>query len=112
MKKTRADRRSVVVKPEVDARVRDMIAAATRYRLNLDYTKALNLLAELGGKWLEDSSPEGRKKFSDVIGKYLDFDVFEKSVVDEWAELGEFRRWKKAKASLDAAKTRGSNPTA
>ncbi len=102
--KSDAERRSVTMRPEVDTKVRDMIASATRYKVNLDYTKALNLLAELGGSWLENSSPEERRKSRDVISKYLDYEVFENSVLDEWAELGEFRRWKVAKARRDAAK--------
>jgi hypothetical protein len=98
VKEIGAGRRSVTVRPEVDTRVRDMMASATRYKANLDYTKALNLLAELGGIWLESSNPEERERRRDVINKYIDFNVFERSVLDEWAELGEFRRWKAVKA--------------
>lgn len=97
-------RRSVTVRHEVDTKVRDMIASTARYKASLDYTKALNLFAELGGSWLENSGPEEMQKFRGVIGKYLDYDVFEKSVLNEWAELGEFRRWKDAKTRRDAAK--------
>jgi len=104
MKTFEPNRRSITVRPEIDTKVRDMIAAATRYNTSLDYTKAINLLAELGGSWLETSNPDERRRFREVVAKYLDYDVFEKSVLDEWAELGEFRRWKMAKSRLDQAK--------
>jgi len=106
VKNMKMDRRSVTIRPEVDTQVRDMISAATRYRTSLDYTKAINLLAELGGDWLQNSSPDERRKFREVISKYLDYDAFEESILDEWAELGEFRRWKEAKARRDAAKVK------
>lgn len=109
MKEPSAGRRSVTMRPEVDRKVRDLMASATRYKTNLDYTKALNLLAELGGSWLENSNSEERQKFRAVISKYIDYDVFENSVLDEWAEIGEFRRWKDAKARRELKPTSGSN---
>jgi len=78
------------------------VAAATRHRINLDYTKALNLLAELGERWLETSKPEDREKYRDVWEKYLDYGEFEESVMDDWVELEEFRQWKLAKARQDS----------
>jgi hypothetical protein len=105
VKETSADRRSVTMRPEVDMKVRDMMASSTRYKATLDYTKALNLLAELGAGWLENSNPEERKRFRDVISKYIDYDVFENSVLDEWAELGEFRLWKAKKARREIKAT-------
>jgi len=105
VKEASAGRRSVTMRPEVDTKVRDLMASATRYKANLDYTKGLNLLAELGGGWLEKSDPEERKKFRDVISKYINYDVFENSVLDEWAELGEFRLWKAKKARREMKAT-------
>lgn len=105
MKNGESNRRSITVRPEVDERVRDMVSTVMRHGKNFDYTKALNMFAELGGKWLEESSPEERAKLHGVIGKYLDLELFDNSFVNDWAELAEFRRWKKAKAGRDAAKT-------
>lgn len=105
MKVDRNNRRTITVRPEVDERVRDMVSTVMRHGKNFDYTKAFNMFAELGGKWLEESGPEERAKFSDVIGKYLDYSLFDNSFVNDWEELAEFRRWKKVKAERGSSKT-------
>ena len=94
-------RRSVTIRPELDNRIRDLVAACTRHRINLDYTKALNLLAELGENWLEGSDVEDREKYRDLFQKYLDYDFLEESeVLADWYELEEFRKWKQSKAAM------------
>lgn len=99
-------RRSVTIRPELDTRVRDLVAACTRHRINLDYTKAFNLLAELGEHWLETSEESDRGKLRNIWAKYLDYDLFEQSVMDDWVELEEFRKWKQKAAGMrNGAKT-------
>ena len=105
MKNGEHSRRSITVRPEVDEQVRDMVSTVMGHGKNFDYTKALNMFAELGGKWLEESSPEERAKLHSVIEKYLDYELFDNSFVNDWAELAEFRRWKKAKADKDSRKS-------
>lgn len=94
MKVTETIRRSVTIRPSVDTRVRDLIAACARYRISMDYTSALNLLAELGENWLENSTRKDRKEAEEIWSRYLDYEKFEKSVVSDWVELEEFRQWK------------------
>ncbi|HYB75670.1 MAG TPA: hypothetical protein VEC08_01795 [Nitrososphaerales archaeon] len=94
-------RRSVTIRPELDNRIRDLVAACTRHRINLDYIKALNLLAELGENWLEGSDAEDREKYRDLFQKYLDYDFLKESeVLADWYELEEFRKWKQSKAAM------------
>lgn len=97
-------RRSVTIRPELDARIRDFISACTRHHIDVDYTGAFNLFAELGGEWLEASSKENREELRDVWAKYLDYEVFEKSVKSDWVELEEFRKWKRAKIKAGTAR--------
>jgi len=73
------------------------MGACMRRHLDLDYTAALNLFAELGEKWLESSTKEEREGLREVWSRYLDYDVFEESVKADWVELEEFRRWKQMK---------------
>lgn len=98
MKVEETIRRSITINPDLDLRVRDLQAACTRHRIDLDYTKALNMLAELGERWLEDSTPEIREKSKEVLAKYLDYGKFQDSVMEDWVEMEEFRQWKLAKA--------------
>ena len=101
VKESETIRRSVTIRPELDNRVRDLVAACTRHRINLDYTKALNLLAELGENWLEGSDAEDREKYRDLFQKYLDYGFLEESeVFADWYELEEFRKWKQSKAAI------------
>jgi hypothetical protein len=97
-------RRSVTIKPDLDTRVRDLVAACIRHNVDIDYTKTLNLFAELGERWLEESTVEERRKLREVWSKYLDYDKFEESVKADWIEMEEFRRWKMAKARKDIGK--------
>ena len=101
MKSEVSNRRSITIRPEIDTRVRDMVSTAMSHGVNFDYTKALIMLAEIGGKWLEVSGPDERKKFNDVIAKYFDLELFDNEFVNDWAEREEFRRWKKVKADRD-----------
>ncbi len=95
MERTSVVRRSVTVRPVVDARLRDFLAACMRYGIDIDYTKALNLFAELGIRWLDSSNRQERKEFSDVWKSYLDYEAIESSeAFEDWVEYEEFRRWK------------------
>ena len=98
-------RRSVTIKPELDTTIRDFIAACTRHHVDIDYTSALNLFAELGGKWLEASTKEEREKLRGVWAGHLDYDMFEESIKPDWTELQEFRKWKQAKNRIEAVRT-------
>lgn len=97
MTETETIRRSVTIRPDLDARIKDLVATCIRYGVDLDYTNAFNLLAELGGHWLESSDQPDREKYRLTLEKYVDYPKFEESVMDEWFELGEFRKWKLAK---------------
>ncbi|MDG6941297.1 MAG: hypothetical protein JRN34_00015 [Nitrososphaerota archaeon] len=88
-------RRSVTITPELNIRLRDFIAACMRHGIDLDYTKALNLFAELGQNWVEQSSKSERERARETWNAYLDYDKLEASeVVSDWYEYQEFRRWK------------------
>ncbi len=90
-------RRSVTISPELNLRIRDFIAACMRRGIDLDYTKALNLFAELGQKWVEESGPSDRAKARKIWELYLNYDKLEASeVISDWYEYQEFRRWKAA----------------
>lgn len=85
----------MTVRPELNLRIRDFIAACMRGGIDLDYTKTLNLFAELGQKWLQQSSRSEREKVQEVWNSYLDYGKLEASgVISDWYEYQEFRRWK------------------
>jgi len=104
MKGAETIRRSVTIRPDLDTRVRDLIAACTRHNISIDYTSALNLFAELGEKWLEESSRDDRAKLRNIWSKYLDYDKFEEAAKADWIELEEFRQWKQSKGRRDASR--------
>lgn len=87
-------RRSVTIDPELNARISQLRALCLQHGMDLDYTTALNLLAELGERWLETSSKSQREGLKQVWDKYLDYEKFENSVIDDWMEFEEFRKWK------------------
>lgn len=94
-------RRSVTVNPDLNVRISQLRALCLQKGMDLDYTAALNLLAELGERWLETSTKAEREKYRDIWMKYLDFGKFEKSVISDWMEYEEFRKWKlKAKQGM------------
>lgn len=92
-------RRSVTVDPQLNERISQLRALCLQHGMDIDYTTALNLLAELGERWLERSSRAERESLREIWDKYLDYDEFEESVIDDWMEFEEFRKWKLLKAS-------------
>ena len=100
MKKSQENlRRSVTIDPHLDSRISQLRALCIQHGMDMDYTATLNLLAELGEQWLETSSRVEREKQRQIWSKYLNYDEFEDSVIDDWMEFEEFRKWKlKAKA--------------
>ena len=85
----------MTITPELNVRLRDFIAACMRHGIDLDYTKALNLFAELGQNWLGQSSKSERERVREIWASYLDYDKLEASeTVSDWYEYQEFRRWK------------------
>jgi hypothetical protein len=99
LKEMETVRRSVTVQPDLNDRIGQLRAMCLQNRINLDYTAALNLLAELGERWLETSTREQRETYRDVWARYMSYDEFENSVIDDWKELEEFRKWKLLKAA-------------
>jgi hypothetical protein len=98
-------RRSVAIRPELNVRIRDFIAVCMRYGIDLDYTKVLNLFAELGRNWLEQSSRSERETARNIWDRYLDYNKLEASeAISDWYEYQEFRRWKASakKSSTEA----------
>ena len=74
------------------------MAACMRHGIDIDYTAALNLFAELGEKWLDESPRGEREEYRDVWTKFVNYDELEESeALADWRELEEFRRWKLAK---------------
>jgi hypothetical protein len=107
MERTGQARRSVTVRPELNTRLREFVAACLRAGIDLDYTKALNLFAELGEKWLESSNHSEREKLQNVWAAYVDYQKLEASeALNDWREYDEFRQWKLAKARRIASKAR------
>jgi len=96
-------RRSVTVRPKLNLRLRDFMAACTRHGIDMDYTTAFNLFAELGARWLEESNREKRQGAKDVFSSYVDYSKLESSeTLAYFREFEEFRQWKKAKERLPA----------
>jgi hypothetical protein len=87
-------RRSVTVNPDLNLRISQLRALCLQNGMDLDYTSALNLLAELGERWLEISTKADREKYREVWSKYVDFDRFERFIISDWKEYEEFRKWK------------------
>lgn len=84
----------MTIQPNLNDRISQLRATCLQHGIDLDYTAALNLLAELGERWLEKSSRLERENQRDVWSKYLDYDKFEELVFDDWEELEEFRKWR------------------
>lgn len=106
MQQEETARRSITIRPELNIRIRDFIAACMRHGIDLDYTKALNLFAELGQGWLEESGRNEREKLRETWSRYLDYDKLEASeAIPDWYEYEEFRRWKAARKARDDTKT-------
>jgi hypothetical protein len=64
-----------------------------RNGIDLDYTKALNLFAQLGEKWLEGSKHSEREKIRELWASCLDYEKLESSeALNDWREYEEFRR--------------------
>ena len=82
-----------------------------RNGIDLDYTKALNLFAELGAKWVEGSNHTARAKLSDVWASYLDYSKLESSeALNDWREFEEFRRWKLSKVRRSGGEAQAAAP--
>ena len=95
MQQEEQTRRSVTIRPELNVQLRDFVAACIRNGIDLDYTKALNLFAELGQRWLEETGPANWGKARQIWDRYLDFEKFDESEAPNyWYEYQEFRRWK------------------
>ena len=106
MERAETTRRSVTVRPELNARLREFVAACMRSGIDFDYTKAMNLFAELGNRWLRNSNRSEREKARDLLASYLDYEKLESSeALNDWREYEEFRRWKIAKAHRSADRT-------
>jgi hypothetical protein len=86
--------KTLTVDKDLDRRLNQLLDACSRNGISLDYSKGMNLLVELGERWLEKNTLLQRESQRDVWAKYIDYDKFERSVVDDWIKLEEFRKWK------------------
>jgi hypothetical protein len=84
----------VTIGSDLNTRIRQFRSIAGQQGVDLDYTKTLNLFAELGSRWLEGSTESERENRRDVFSKYLDYRKLEDDIISDWKEFEEFRKWK------------------
>lgn len=87
-------RRTIVVESNLDLRIKELLQAAHRNGVNLEYNTAVNLFAELGEKWLGEAKLGEQDAQYQILSKYLDLDTFKASIKNDWLELEEFRNLK------------------
>jgi len=96
-RQNRPIRKFIELVPEVDRRIADLVSSCSRFGIEMDYSRSLNLFAELGVRWLEESNRDERKAYGDIFEKHLDFDRFERSGAKGYFfEYGEWHQWKEA----------------
>jgi hypothetical protein len=95
-----AKRRSVAIDQTVWDGINDLRASALKSNFEIDFTTALNLLAECGMLKIQENDNSGGtdSKVMEIMNKYLDYEELQESgILDDWQNFQEFREWKQNK---------------
>lgn len=95
-----AKRRSVTIDQFVWDAINDLRAVAIKSGFDLNFTTALNLMAEYGIIKMQESldKEDTDPKLLQVADRYLNYsELREHGILDDWKDFQEFREWKETR---------------